>query len=242
MSSLSGRMGGRLLRLYRHHLQERPAVRRLLRSAVARLIPPMERATGFRTMPGDPVWFRLVMLMAAHEVATTAWMKRLVGAGMIACDVGAHIGYHAVRLARLVGQQGSVFAFEPNAETAAVLRLNTSRFGNVTVVDCAVSDFNGEAILLPSGGDTSTHRLGGGIAEEGNLTDRGNRVSVRRLDDWAVEAGLHHIDFVKVDAEGQDAAVCFGAAHLSSRPDERLRSSNARPTSSPRPGPVSKTW
>ena len=43
----------------------------------------------------------------------TALFGRLVRPGHYVVDAGAHIGVHTLTFARLVGQQGKVFAFEP---------------------------------------------------------------------------------------------------------------------------------
>lgn len=56
--------------------------------------------------------------------------------GMSVADIGAGSGYYAVRLAKMVGQEGRVFAEDVTPAYLATLerRLKTSRIANVTVI------------------------------------------------------------------------------------------------------------
>lgn len=47
------------------------------------------------------------------EESETAFVKRAVKRGMNVVDVGANLGWYTVHLSRLVGNDGSVVAFEP---------------------------------------------------------------------------------------------------------------------------------
>ncbi|WP_198364064.1 glycosyltransferase [Burkholderia ubonensis] len=51
-------------------------------------------------------------------------MRRFAGPGSIVADVGAHIGGHAIALARLVGDGGRVYAVESRPAFASILRSN----------------------------------------------------------------------------------------------------------------------
>ena len=141
----------------------------LVRTAV---LPPLEWARRFHTLPSDPVSFRLSMLFGQHERSTRVWVKRLVTEGAVVCDVGAHVGYHTVTMARRAGPSGRVFAFERNPATARLLLRNTRRFSNVEVVNAAVADFEGTALLTAGGGDSSTFHVV--AAAGGSRSSRGS--------------------------------------------------------------------
>jgi FkbM family methyltransferase len=49
------------------------------------------------------------------------WFRKNVQPGQTWLDVGAHYGYTAIALSRLVGNKGRVFAFEPHIATAGCL-------------------------------------------------------------------------------------------------------------------------
>ena len=85
------------------------------------LIAWLERRHNFQTIAEDPFWFRLELLTGRHEIETSRQLQRLVQPGMIALEVGAHIGYHTRLLSRLTGPSGQVIAFEPHPRTNQML-------------------------------------------------------------------------------------------------------------------------
>src|ERR1017187_7662870 len=58
---------------------------------------------------------------ARTEGALLDYFKKNVGAGETWLDIGAHYGYTAIALSRLVGPSGRVFAFEPMLNTVGHL-------------------------------------------------------------------------------------------------------------------------
>jgi precorrin-6B methylase 2 len=55
------------------------------------------------------------------EPSTLQWLRENLRPGMIVADVGAHIGLVTVFIARLVGPDGRVYAFEPTSDSLAYL-------------------------------------------------------------------------------------------------------------------------
>ncbi|UCE06673.1 MAG: hypothetical protein JSW07_01120 [bacterium] len=47
------------------------------------------------------------------EPDTSACIEKLLKPSMVCCDVGANIGSHTLPMARIVGEDGIVIAFEP---------------------------------------------------------------------------------------------------------------------------------
>ena len=114
------------LQLYRKTLKRiRPAHRAMHRLMRGLVLPGLERATDFKTIADDPFWFRLELLTGQHETETRRTLERLAQPGMVALDIGAHIGYHSRLLARRVGADGRVIALEPHPDTCQTLRHNT---------------------------------------------------------------------------------------------------------------------
>jgi FkbM family methyltransferase len=132
-------------------------------------------------------------------------LTRLTPPGGVAVDGGAHIGYLTVHLARAVGTEGRVYAFEPEAGARTALAGNLERNGvaeRVTVVPQALGDAPGHATLhVGGGGETSTLApLEGARATA--------RVEVIALDDVLPEDVL--VDIVKLDLEGCETAALRG--------------------------------
>jgi hypothetical protein len=67
--------------------------------------------------------------VASHLIAHGYWeswisdvVRRIVGPGDRVLEIGANFGYYTVAMARRVGADGSVVAFEANPQIAALLR------------------------------------------------------------------------------------------------------------------------
>lgn len=154
--------------------------------------------------------------------------------GKVAYDIGAHIGFHSLYFARLVGQKGKVYSFEPNPKN--IERLNLIREKNpdikniVTVCDVAVSDVLGTEEFSMSE-DIESGRSSGGfidtadtIWERGAFTMRGFKemtVKTVPMDLFEKELGIHDApDLLKIDVEGAESLVLLGAKNtlLSKKP------------------------
>jgi protein-L-isoaspartate O-methyltransferase len=82
--------------------------------------------------------------------------------GMVAIDIGAHIGEYSMVAARLVGARGQVYAFEPQGSLAEVIRWNAAQnnLRNVSVWDQAVADHAGQVQFV-----ADRRSMGGWIAQ-----------------------------------------------------------------------------
>jgi Met-10+ like-protein len=67
------------------------------------------------------------------EPEVQAVLEKYLHSGMTFYDVGANIGFFSLLAARLVGEQGSVVAFEADPEIASRLRENISRNQKATI-------------------------------------------------------------------------------------------------------------
>ncbi len=83
-----------------------------------------------------------------RERLSVALFKALIRHGDTVIDVGGHIGFTAILFARLVGDPGKVFVFEPGPNNLPYLRDNTGRLTNIQVIDSALSNGTGTGILF----------------------------------------------------------------------------------------------
>lgn len=135
-------------------------------------------------------------------------VTEVVCKGFVAIDVGAHLGYYALILSRLVGTNGRVIAFEPMPSNFQVLseniQLNDCK--NVQIVNKAVSDRSGhfEARLPTESKLPSSFSL---LETEDVESIVVNTISLDDfLRDWD-----HRVDFIQIDVEGAEGMVLEGA-------------------------------
>jgi len=203
------------------------------------VIPLLERVTGLRTMPDDPLWFRFELLLKRHEPETVAQIQRLVKPGMNVLDIGAHVGYYARMLGTLTGDGGRVYAFEPHPRTYKMLCANIAALNNVTPVNAAVAEQEGTAelfdyLMMSASGslhfDESMRDLQKAQLGSGDIAPRiehdfpVEKFTVRTLalDDFLAEKGVTHIDFIKMDIEGAESLALAGARHTIAHFQPRL--------------------
>jgi len=125
-------------------------------------------------------------------------------------DVGANVGVHTVRLAKLVGSGGEVIALEPDEEVAhrAHRNIMLNQLTNVHLIGAAASDEAGEKVQLyrPDAGDTNRARAS--LLRHSYLTGGVSTVPVVTID----EVCPGPVALIKIDVEGHEAAVVRGAA------------------------------
>jgi FkbM family methyltransferase len=132
----------------------------------------------------------------------------LLKPGMVFYDGGANIGYLSLVLARLLGKEGRVVAFEPLPENATILRNNVAlnKMENLTVCEVALGDVDGYAEFRV-GGEVVHGKLAGSAMDVGPEASQAIRVAARRLDTVVAEQHLPPPDLIKLDIEGSEAVT-----------------------------------
>ncbi|MGI9456425.1 MAG: FkbM family methyltransferase [Aeoliella sp.] len=141
-----------------------------------------------------------------NEAAT---FQRLLKAGDVVLDIGAHVGYFTLLAARLVGSSGKVFAFEPLPLNLAYLNRHVlaNRLTNVEVLPVAVGRNAGQ-LSFDSAGGTGRGRLG----DDGRTGEL--QVEVVSLDDMHDQGRLPGPNLIKMDVEGVEVEALHGASRL----------------------------
>jgi FkbM family methyltransferase len=138
--------------------------------------------------------------------------------GMTIVDAGANVGFYTSQFSRLVGERGSVYAFEPDPFCAAILDRRFRRLtpANVRVEHAALGEAAGNVTLYCSLRDRAESRV---HPFDLAVPVEEVRVPALRLDDFCCDRGLDRLDVVKIDVEGAELAVLRGMRGLmASRP------------------------
>jgi FkbM family methyltransferase len=139
------------------------------------------------------------------------FLYRAISPGMTAIDIGANIGTYSLALAQLVGPHGKVIAYEPGTENrrhlARSIKLN--QLNNVTLSAAALSDTEGRGTL--SLGGSGEFNL---LISRTDPSIKTESVELTTLDAELARRNWTAIDFIKIDAEGQEDAILRGGRQL----------------------------
>ncbi len=147
-----------------------------------------------------------------YEPYASKLVMGLLRPGDVAVDVGAMIGYYTVILAKHVGTDGRVYAFEPDPDNFALLRSNVemNSYDNVTCRQAIVGAEAGRAKLWRAPANRGDHHAFPGDGREAVDVD------VIALDDVVDEV----VDLVKIDVQGYESFVLAGMRGLIERSGE----------------------
>jgi FkbM family methyltransferase len=162
----------------------------------------------------------LNIVRGGYEADEVGFVRRVLEAGDVAIDAGAHIGFFTMHMAACVGPTGRVYAFEPMDANAEQLErsIAENRFGDrVEVRRAAVGRTSGIATLtFPN----ETLNTGGAYLLRGGTSPlAGNRI--REIDQFALDdealSVRRPVRLVKLDVEGAEPQAVEGAARLLAR-------------------------
>jgi FkbM family methyltransferase len=149
------------------------------------------------------------LALGTYEVPIQNIFAQYLKAGDVFYDIGANVGFFSIIAAKLVGDTGKVYAFEPGEDNVHSVRHNAqlNNFSQVEVIAKAVSHTTGSGQLLLakySGGHT--------LAVTDAPPDLAGEVTVDlvSIDDLIAQNKIQPPNFVKVDVEGAELDVLKG--------------------------------
>ena len=218
---------------------KKPAVKATLAQRVRRFLTSPTRRKYItlanrarRIFPGMPIplrlpfgaWWLAEKSALDHELVynefekmETDFVSKLLRRDMTVLDVGAHHGLYTLLASKCVGWDGHVIAIEPSPRECARLEkhLRVNRCSNVELVPCAAGENPGETdLFLVDGFNDWCNSLRPPAIDEPTKTVR---VRVRRVDEILSELRISKVDFVKLDVEGAELSVLYGAMQLLQR-------------------------
>lgn len=146
-----------------------------------------------------------------YEPHLAAFLDERLGPGAVFVDVGANLGYHALRAADAVGPTGRVLAIEAGGDNARVLVASAieNGFEQLEVLPVAAARELGYALFGPHIGSNA------GFVDTAQATSSVERVlaaTASVVPTLPLDLlGLERVDVIKIDVEGAEAAVIAGA-------------------------------
>jgi FkbM family methyltransferase len=153
----------------------------------------------------------------SFEYGTFEILSKTLKPGNIVLDIGANVGAHALFMAKIVGNTGRVYAFEPDKMTFDALKRNIDRNGyNETIIpfNLALSDKDSEVILKKP--HTSSKKNTGDAYNYISAVNEKSENSIKAvvLDDFLAQENILEVNFIKIDVEGAELLVFNGASKL----------------------------
>ena len=157
------------------------------------------------------------IFLRLYERSMTKAIRRWVHPGSVILDIGANIGAHTLELARRVGSDGRVIAFEPtffaHSKLLQSLALNPDLAAIVKPEQLMLVASDNRATELqiysswPLVHEDSLH-----AKHLGRLQSTGGARAIS-LDTYLSQAGVPRVDFIKLDVDGFECEVLEGARH-----------------------------
>ncbi|NJM51941.1 MAG: FkbM family methyltransferase [Blastocatellia bacterium] len=131
--------------------------------------------------------------------------------GDVVFDVGTNIGDTLLNFAKIVGNEGKVYGFEPDEKTYGKANKNIALndFQNILLFKLGISDKT-ESVKLY---EVDEHNFGMNriLTEESGKNFNFSIIETISIDAFVVEHGIKRLDFIKIDIEGYEMHAVSGA-------------------------------
>lgn len=163
-----------------------------------------------------------IFLMGSFEPGTVKFYSKVIKPGDWVLDIGANIGAHTLRFAKLVCDSGRVIAFEPTDFAFTKLKRNLGL--NPVIQNRVVarqtllnSGLMGKPDSIPSSWDLKENKgLSKHPIHQGSYQPISSATS-ETLDDSLMKMGNPNIQFIKIDVDGFELDVLKGAQNTLER-------------------------
>ena len=185
----------------------RPMLSRLINLLRAGPVDVPYQGASFRFYHQASATERGALFNPDYNLEELDFLRARTPLGGVFVDVGANVGTYAMVLARHVGANGKVIAVEPHPVTHARLAFNraASGFSWVALVAAAAGPSDGELMI-----ETDGDNLGASHIVSGERPGNAIGVPSLRLQRILEDAGVSHVDALKIDVEGYEDRVLTG--------------------------------
>jgi FkbM family methyltransferase len=176
-------------------------------------IPIMSGPLKGRQLPKALALSNLSMLFGRYEPQVVSVLLAMLHPIKVAYDIGAHIGFMTLVLAKSVSSDGKVFAFEPAPENMAVMQqliIQNSLQHKISLIPTALADEIGEQNLI-NWKSSSMYFLESALDGQNVSHSLSLTVPTCTLDSFVFEKLNPPPDLMKIDVEGAEALVIQGS-------------------------------
>lgn len=193
-----------------HRLYKLPNGKKILFPIVSFFKPSYVNIEGHKMyiIKSDDTVSEELIINKTWESLETEVFKQNIKNGDTVIDLGANLGYYSLIAARIVGEKGKVYAFEPDEENFQILEKNikANNYKNIIPVKMAVSDKIGNIKLYLSPGNKGDHRIYDQNAGRNTVT-----IKSTTLDNYFKN---QKVDLIKIDIQGSEMDAIKGAKKI----------------------------
>jgi FkbM family methyltransferase len=169
----------------------------------------------YRLNEGQVMWLKndtscidnCLLKTGTWEPQAVTILKKYLKPGSVFIDVGANIGFFSIIAARIIGEKGMVYAFEPTDYFYSVLQrnLNENKIDNCFTFKFGLSDSEKSEKIIFLDSSATMHVQADQVAESDE------KIELKTFDSFVIEKKLSRIDFIKVDIDGHEPYFLNGA-------------------------------
>lgn len=166
------------------------------------------------------------MIMGRYDNFFWTFLNGINLTSQTVMDIGGHIGYHSMCFAKLSGEEGKIYVFEPNSANLDRMKMNFKEnwklCKNITVNDIALADFKGATEFYFSANVDDNTSAGGHIGGShkplsSEIYEKANymssTVNVDTLDNFIAREEINSLKLMKIDVEGAEHKVLAGGVN-----------------------------
>lgn len=153
-----------------------------------------------------------------YEAGTLNVIKGCLRKGDSFIDIGSNIGLMSLFASQLIGENGTVYSFEPEPETFGILKKNIeiNKRNNILTFDTAIGSETNTATIYSG---TRGSRGSASLIKPDEKNSSGKEVQVQTLDEFIAANTISNIRMIKIDVEGWELEVLKGARQLLGNPN-----------------------
>jgi FkbM family methyltransferase len=158
------------------------------------------------------------LLAGNFELPQRRLLGEILKPGMRFVDAGANLGVYTAIAAKVVGEHGRVYAFEPSKREwgRALKTVRANKLTNVELIRTALADRDGTVSLNVCDAACAAYNSLGSVTHVSAVghVSHVEQVPSQSLDSFVGNKGLDGVDVVKIDVEGSEELVLLGGKKL----------------------------